>query len=243
MNDDTHGASMRAGGKVDRFIALIEGRALARESIRRSMQSALSLPVVTYSTPSELEYQLRDPTAELVVLSLADVDNAAIANMLDLLSKLVPKVPVIVLAQADDVDLARTAIRHGAKGFIPNTKDVAIAVEAMRFVLAGGTHAPTDSLFATGQPSTETPQISSSTSVITMRFWVEAGLAALCGFLAILTLFTRNWIEALTGFNPDNNNGSFEWTIVAALFLVCVLLSIAARADWRRLSSSAHAGI
>jgi DNA-binding NarL/FixJ family response regulator len=243
MNDDTPGASMGAGGKAHRFIALIEGRALARESIRRSMQSALSVPVVTYSTASELEHQFRDATAELVVLSLADVDNAAIANMLDLLSKLVPKVPVIVLAQTDDVDSARTAIRHGAKGFIPSTKDAAIAFEAMRLVLAGGTHAPTDSLFATGQPSAETPQISSSTGVITMRFWVEAGLAALCGFLAILTLFTRNWIEVLAGFNADNNKGSFEWTIVAALFLACILLSMAARADWHRLSSSAHAGI
>jgi hypothetical protein len=75
-----------------------------------------------------------------------------------------------------------------------------------------------------------------------MRFWVEAGLAALSGFLAILTLFSRDWIEALTGFDPDNHDGSFEWAIVAALFLACMLLSIAARADWRRLSSPAHAG-
>lgn len=80
------------------------------------------------------------------------------------------------------------------------------------------------------------------TSNLRVRFWVEAGLAALCALLAILTLFTRDWIEALTGFDPDNHNGSFEWMIVAALALVCTLLSIAARADWRRLRSSALAG-
>jgi hypothetical protein len=80
------------------------------------------------------------------------------------------------------------------------------------------------------------------TSNLRVRFWVEAGLAALCALLAILTLFTRDWIEALTGFDPDNHNGSFEWMIVAALALVCILLSIAARADWRRLRSSALAG-
>jgi hypothetical protein len=80
------------------------------------------------------------------------------------------------------------------------------------------------------------------TSNLRVRFWVEAGLAALCALLAILTLFTRDWIEALTGFDPDNHNGSFEWMIVAALALVCILLSVAARADWRRLRSSALAG-
>ena len=80
------------------------------------------------------------------------------------------------------------------------------------------------------------------TSNLRVRFWVEAGLAAMCALLAILTLFTRDWIEALTGFDPDNHNGSFEWMIVAALALVCILLSIAARADWRRLRSSALAG-
>ena len=80
------------------------------------------------------------------------------------------------------------------------------------------------------------------TSNLRVRFWVEVGLAALCALLAILTLFTRDWIEALTGFDPDNHNGSFEWMIVAALALVCILLSIAARADWRRLRSSALAG-
>jgi hypothetical protein len=80
------------------------------------------------------------------------------------------------------------------------------------------------------------------TSNVRIRFWIEAGLAALCGFLAILTLFTRDWIEALTGFDPDDHNGSFEWAIVVALALVCVLFAIAARADRRRLMSSAPAG-
>ena len=84
------------------------------------------------------------------------------------------------------------------------------------------------------------------TSNLRVRFWVEAGLAALQAaagtYAPLFTLFTGDWIEALTGFDPDNHNGSFEWMIVAALALVCILLSIAARADWRRLRSSALAG-
>jgi hypothetical protein len=71
-------------------------------------------------------------------------------------------------------------------------------------------------------------------SAVRSRFWVEAALASLCGFLAVLTLFWRDWIEALTGFDPDHHNGSFEWLIVAALFLVCVRVGVAARGEWSR---------
>jgi hypothetical protein len=55
-------------------------------------------------------------------------------------------------------------------------------------------------------------------------------------------LFWRDWIEALTGFSPDHHNGSFEWMIVAGLFLVCVLVSFAARAEWRRPKPAVVAG-
>lgn len=71
-------------------------------------------------------------------------------------------------------------------------------------------------------------------STVRARFWLEAALASLCGFLAVLTLFWRDWIEALTGFDPDNHNGSFEWMIVAGLLVICVLVGVAARAEWRR---------
>jgi hypothetical protein len=130
---------LRAGSLAMRpefelFIALIESRPFERERIRHSLQSALSLRVVTYSTTSELEHHFRDASPQVVVLSVSEVGEASTA--LRLLSELVPNAPVIVLAQTDDVNLAGTVMRHGAKGFIPYTMDFTIAVEALRFVLA-----------------------------------------------------------------------------------------------------------
>jgi hypothetical protein len=69
---------------------------------------------------------------------------------------------------------------------------------------------------------------------VRLRFWLETGLAALTGALAILTLFWRDWIEALTGFDPDHHSGSAEWGIVAGLAVVSLVLFVAARAEWRR---------
>ena len=136
----------RTGAKADGFIVVIEGRTFLRECIRRSVQSAFSLPLVTYSTVSELETQLSHASALLVVLSLIEASSEASVAALKALRERLPRVPVIVLAPANDIELARTAIRHGAKGYIPLSMGFEIAIEAVRFVLAGGTYAPMDCL-------------------------------------------------------------------------------------------------
>lgn len=79
-------------------------------------------------------------------------------------------------------------------------------------------------------------------SKVRTRFWVEAVLASACGFLAVLTSFWPDWIEELTGFDPDEHSGSVEWTIVAGLALACVVVSLAARAEWRRPRPAVVAG-
>jgi hypothetical protein len=46
------------------------------------------------------------------------------------------------------------------------------------------------------------------------------GLAFLvwsCGGLALLTLFWPDWIERLTGYDPDQHEGSVEWLIMIAI--------------------------
>jgi hypothetical protein len=71
-------------------------------------------------------------------------------------------------------------------------------------------------------------------SNVRARFWPETALASACGFLAVLTVFWRDWIEALTGVDPDRHSGSLEWAIVAALVVLCLAAGGAARAEWRR---------
>ena len=71
-------------------------------------------------------------------------------------------------------------------------------------------------------------------SKLRARFWLEIALASLCLFLAVLTLISREWIEALTGLDPDHHNGSLEWAIVAVLLVAAVAVGAAARVEWRR---------
>jgi uncharacterized membrane protein len=65
-------------------------------------------------------------------------------------------------------------------------------------------------------------------------FWIEAALASVAGFLTVLTLFTREWIEALFNVDPDRGDGSLEWLIVVALAVVTVVFAVLARLEWRR---------
>jgi DNA-binding NarL/FixJ family response regulator len=140
------------GAKFGGFIAVIESRTFTGECIRRSLQSAFTQPVLTYSTAAELEQQHLLTSAQLIILSWAEDNTEVSANALKVLSTLAPKIPVIVLAYNNDSELARSAICHGAKGYIPVTMGFEITIEAVRFVLAGGTYAPLDCLLSRDPP-------------------------------------------------------------------------------------------
>jgi hypothetical protein len=65
------------------------------------------------------------------------------------------------------------------------------------------------------------------------RIGLETAIALFAGTLGIVTIFWRDWIEGLTGWDPDQHNGAFEWLIVAALFVVAAVVGAVAQRDWR----------
>jgi hypothetical protein len=66
-----------------------------------------------------------------------------------------------------------------------------------------------------------------------VRAQLEAVVALCAGALGILTIFWHDWIEALTGWDPDHHNGSVEWIIVVVLLAISVVLGATARRHWR----------
>ena len=67
---------------------------------------------------------------------------------------------------------------------------------------------------------------------------VEVAVALATGVLGILTIFWRDWIEILTGWDPDHHDGSVEWILVVGLLAVAVTIGLAARRHWRLLTAS-----
>jgi hypothetical protein len=53
-----------------------------------------------------------------------------------------------------------------------------------------------------------------------------------------LTIFWHDWIEVLTGWDPDNHSGMAEWIVVVGLLVAAVIMGLAARRHWRLLTGA-----
>jgi hypothetical protein len=69
------------------------------------------------------------------------------------------------------------------------------------------------------------------------RAKIETGVAVLAAGLLVLTLISREWIEFLTGWDPDGGSGALEWGIVLVLGVITVALGLRARTDWQKLQA------
>jgi len=66
--------------------------------------------------------------------------------------------------------------------------------------------------------------------------YAETALCALTGILTITTIFWRDWIEALLGWELDYRNGSIELLIVVVLAITSVHMGSTARRSWQRIT-------
>ena len=71
------------------------------------------------------------------------------------------------------------------------------------------------------------------------RVWIEGTLALATAVLAVVTLINAEWIEWLTGKDPDGGSGALESGLVLALAAASVIAGVAARRDYRRWQTAA----
>ena len=107
-------------------------------------------------------------SARLVIISLGETNTQESAEALSIISDLAPSLPTIVLSSKYDFEVMRAVIGCGAKGYIPMTMGFEITVEAVRFVLAGGTYVPAECLLS-AILSAGTPSRPAASGAITGR--------------------------------------------------------------------------
>jgi hypothetical protein len=69
------------------------------------------------------------------------------------------------------------------------------------------------------------------------RLRIEVVLAVVSALLCVLTLVFPQWIEELTGFEPDAGSGALEWAVSGVFLVAAVVSAVLARRDYRRLAA------
>jgi ABC-type thiamin/hydroxymethylpyrimidine transport system permease subunit len=69
------------------------------------------------------------------------------------------------------------------------------------------------------------------------RLRIEVVLAVISAALCVLTLVFPEWIEELTGLEPDAGSGALEWAIAGVFLIAAVVSTLLARRDYRRLAA------
>jgi DNA-binding NarL/FixJ family response regulator len=169
----TEGSALRSSPQIaesaQKRVVVIESRVFLRECLQRSLESALSMRVETLSSLSEFEEQRSSGLIRLVIISLGEGSSQEKANAFSVLSDLASEVPAVILSSKLDFETMRAAMAYGAKGYIPMTMGFQIAIEAVRFVLAGGTYVPAECLLSGIPPASPSSQRPQTAGAITAR--------------------------------------------------------------------------
>jgi DNA-binding NarL/FixJ family response regulator len=125
---------------------------------------------VTFSSVSEWQKaRAQQPAPAVIVLCSRANSTTEIEQDLSLLNRANVAVPVVLLSEAEDMEHVLVALDYGARGYIPTSVTLDVAVEALRLVGVGGTFIPVGCLRSTGPPLDEPDLAKNLANVFTAR--------------------------------------------------------------------------
>ena len=137
-------------------VAVIERRSFVRECLIRSLAAATGWNVVAYDS-AEAWLSVGDQLpASLVVLCVGG-SGCAVENDPDIarLGDIAARAPVALMADSEEPGHIVAALENSARGYIPTSLPLHVAIEAMRLVRAGGVYVPASSLIASQKSQME----------------------------------------------------------------------------------------
>jgi DNA-binding NarL/FixJ family response regulator len=123
-------------------MVLIERRTLLRECFAAGLQRASGYHVLAFATVDEWLQSGSVGQACMIVLCAGDVQESEACRQISALAKTAESLPLIVICDGEDAGQVVKVLEAGAKGVIPASLPLAVAVEAMRLVTVGGTFVP-----------------------------------------------------------------------------------------------------
>jgi DNA-binding NarL/FixJ family response regulator len=149
------GVPIDHGEVYERCFVIIDNRALDRECFARSIAAHKpGVDVVALGSIEEWRrVQDQHPPLASVLLNIGGRNCAdqAVADEIRKLSAELKSVPVIVLADSDDLAQILKSLEYGARGYIPSSVGIRVCVEVIELVIAGGIFVPASSVLAVKQ--------------------------------------------------------------------------------------------
>ncbi|WEX91232.1 response regulator transcription factor [Sinorhizobium garamanticum] len=136
----------------ERLLVIIDSRALDRQCLAQSIVAhKVDMRVLAIGSIEEWrQQQHQHPPLSSILLNVGGrkIVDPAVAEEIRRLSSEFEPMPVIVLADTDDLAQIMKALEYGAKGYIPSSVSIDVCIEAIDLAMAGGTFVPASSVFA-----------------------------------------------------------------------------------------------
>jgi DNA-binding NarL/FixJ family response regulator len=133
-------------------IVVIDQRVLIRDCLVHCLRTANPSCIVMAfaSVRNWLAAANEHPTPAVIVLCVQDRKpvESQIGGELSILAGHGIDVPIVIISDAEDMNNVVAALEGGARGYIPTSVTLDVAVEAMRLVEAGGTFAPASTMIS-----------------------------------------------------------------------------------------------
>jgi DNA-binding NarL/FixJ family response regulator len=189
-------------------ILLVDTRPWTREALARALETACrDLRVLRFGDAADLAQAGAQGGAPLILLNVTGIGladrrvSAAVATARSCL----PGLPVVAVSDSADAEDILGAIERGLSGYIPISLELQLAIDALRFVAAGGTFVPAEPLLASlnaAAPLRSPPEPSPSV--------VEAASAALvndaAAVVSVLNALTPRELAVLERLHQGKSN-------------------------------------
>lgn len=133
-------------------LLILDGRALDRECLASALvEHELGMDVAALGSIEEWRVRKRSgPPLAAILFNLGSrkVTDRGIADEIRHISCEFKSVPVVVLADTEDLAQILTALECGARGYIPTSVAINVCVEAINLAAAGGIFVPASSVLA-----------------------------------------------------------------------------------------------
>jgi DNA-binding NarL/FixJ family response regulator len=128
------------------IIVVIDNRALVRDCLAHCLQAAyIGYQVFAFATLADWMKVHDDfPAPSVILLYVQTRQKKALDDFDDVenIARVTVNAPLIIVSDVEDGSRIMRAIESGARGYIPTSMTLGIAVEAVRLVEAGGTFVP-----------------------------------------------------------------------------------------------------